>query len=221
MLITFKTMRNILAIFFLLPIITFTQTNEDFGSWTKANFNLKLNKTTFIVSKNEIRTNGNSSNINQFYSQIELDKRINKKLSTSFAYRYRLLNKKYNFINNNRFHNDLTYKEKMGDFSLYFRLRTQYNFDPIGWNDFYERTRLKLKYKFNKKSSFYIYNEFYFLMNDVRSNTNFNKNRFGVGLKHRLNSNVDLQIKYLRISDLNVENPLKMNILGIGISCDI
>jgi len=80
---------------------------------------------------------------------------------------------------------------------------------------------LKLKYKFNKKSSFYIYNEFYFLMNDLSSNTNFNKNRFGVGLKHRLNSNIDLQIKYLRISDLNVENPLIMNILGIGISCDI
>ena len=122
MLITFKTMRNIIAIFFLLPIIGFTQTNEDFGAWSKANFNLKLNKTTFIVSKNEMRTNGNSSNINQFYSQIELDKKINKKLSTSFAYRYRLLNKEYNFINNNRFHNDLTYKEKMGDFSLYFRL---------------------------------------------------------------------------------------------------
>ena len=214
-------MRNILAIYFLFPIIVFTQNNEDFGSWTKANFNYKLNKTTVIISKNEIRTNGNSSNINQFYSQIGLDKKINKKLSTSFAYRYRLLNKEYNLINNNRFQNDLTYKEKMGDFSLYFRLRTQYNFNPIGWNDFYERTRLKLKYKFNKKSSCYLYNEFYFLMNYVSNNPNFNKNRFGVGLKHNLNSNVNLQIKYLRISDLNVKNPLIMNILGIGITCDI
>ena len=58
-------------------------------------------------------------------------------------------------------------------------------------------------------------------MNDVSNNPNFNKNRFGVGLKHNLNSNVNLQIKYLRISDLNVKNPLIMNILGIGITCDI
>lgn len=221
MLITFKPMRNIVAIFFLLPFIAFTQTNEDFGTWTKANLNFKLNKRTTLTSKTELRTNDNSKNIKQFFTQITVDKKINEKISSSFSWRPRLLNEEYNYVLNNRFHNDLTYKEKMGDFSLYFRLRTQYNFDPIGWNDFYERTRLKLKYKFNKKLSCYIYNEFYFLMNDESSNVYFNKNRSGVGLKHRLSSNVDFKIEYLRISDINVENPLIMNILGIAISYDI
>jgi hypothetical protein len=214
-------MRQIIALFLLLPVIGLTQVSEDFGLWSKINLDYNLNKSTSINSKTELRTNANSSNINQLYTQISIDKKVNKKFYTSFAWRPRLLNKEYNYIFNNRFHNDLTYKEKIGDLSIYFRLRTQYNFNPIGLNDYYERTRIKLKYKFNKKISSYIYNEFYFLMNDASENSSFNKNRFGVGLKHMINSKLNLQLKYLRIRDVNVENPILVNIIGVGISIDI
>lgn len=214
-------MHKIIAIFLLFPLIGFSQINEDFGSWTKAIMSIKLNKKTTIVSKNEVRTCNNSSNINQLYTQTSINRKINKKIYTSFACRQRLLNKEYNHILNNRIHNDIVYKEKMGDLSIYFRLRTQYNFNPIDLNDYYERTRFKLKYKFNKKTSSYIYNEFYFLMNDVSENPKFNKNRFGIGLKHMLNSKLDIQLKYLRIRDINIENPTKMNVIGLGISINI
>ena len=219
--ITYDVMRQIIALFFLFPIFGLTQIYEDFGIWSKFNCEYELNKSTSVNSKTELRTNENSSNLKQLYTQFSIDKKFNKKLYTSFAWRPRLLNKEYNYIFNNRFNNDLTYKEKIGDLSIYLRFRYQYNFDPIGLNDFYERTRLKLKYKFNKKTSAFIYNEFYFLLNNKSEQSNYNKTRFGVGIKHLINSNLSLQLKYLRIKDVNIQNPLLINIIGISLSFKI
>ena len=214
-------MRNIYVIFLLIPLFGISQIPEDFGAWTKASLNFKLNEKTYLNSKTELRTIDNSQKINQIYAQFSVDRKINKTLSTSFAWRLRSLNKEYNYLVNNRIHNDLTFKKKIGDFSFYFRLRTQYNINPIGLNDLYERTRFKLKYKVNKKTSTYLYNEFYFLMNDPRQNSNFNKNRFGMGIKYKMNSNLGLNLKYLRIRDFNIENPMIINIIGLGISTDL
>lgn len=214
-------MRNICIIFLLIPLFGISQIAEDFGSWTKASLNFNLNEKTNLNSKTELRTIDNSQKINQIYAQLSVDRKINKTLTTSFAWRLRSLNKEYNYLVNNRIHNDLTFKKKIGDFSFYFRLRTQYNINPIGLNDLYERTRFKLKYKVNKKTSSYLYNEFYFLMNDPRQNSNFNKNRFGMGIKYKMNSNLGLNLKYVRMRDFNIENPMIINIIGLGVSIDL
>ena len=214
-------MRNICAIFLLIPLFGISQIPEDFGSWTKISFDFKLNKKTNFNLKTELRTVDNSQKIKQTYTQLSFDRKINKNISTSFAWRLRFLNKEYNYLLNNRFHNDLTLKDKIGDFYVYFRLRTQYNIDPIGLNEFYERTRFKLKYNINKNTSTYLYNEFYFLMNEPSENSNFNKNRFGAGLKYKINSTLDLHLKYLRIRDFNIENPMIINIIGLGVSIDL
>lgn len=221
MLITYDNMRQIIALFLLFPIVGLTQISEDFGMWSKLNFEYELNKNTYLNSKTELRTNENSSNIKQLYTQFSIDKKLNKKFYTSFAWRSRLLQKENNYIFNNRFHNDLTYKEKIGDLLIYLRFRSQYNFDPIGLNDFYERTRLKLRYKFNKKTSCFIYNEFYFLFNNRTELSNYNKTRFGVGLKQIINSNLTFELKYLRIKDVNIQNPILTNIIGLALSIKI
>ena len=71
-------MRQIIALFLLLPVIGLTQVSEDFGLWSKINLDYNLNKSTSINSKTELRTNANSSNINQLYTQISIDKKVNK-----------------------------------------------------------------------------------------------------------------------------------------------
>ena len=151
-----------IGIFLLLisPCFVFSQDmSQDFGTWTKIKSDFKINKKTSFTNKTEVRTLDNSSQISQFYTQFSLNKKLNKKLSTSFAWRLRLLNKEYSYLLANRFHNDLTFKHKISDLSFYFRLRTQINFNPNSSNEFYERTRLKLKYKINKKIAFYAYQE--------------------------------------------------------------
>lgn len=209
-----------IGIFLLLifPCFIISQDmSQDFGTWTKIKSDFKINKKTSFTNKTELRTYDNSSQISQFYTQFSLNKKLNKKITTSFAWRLRLLNKEYSYLLTNRFHNDLNFKHKISDLSLYFRLRTQINFSPYSSNELYERTRLKLKYKLNKKIAFYIYQELYFLLNPSERYF-YDKTRFGTGIQYELNKNTDLEIKYLKINDINIENPSSLNILGLKIS---
>ena len=73
------------------------------------------------------------------------------------------------------------------------------------------------KYKLNKKIAFYIYQELYFLLNPSERYF-YDKTRFGTGIQYELNKNTDLEIKYLKINDINIENPSSLNILGLKIS---
>jgi len=191
--------------------------SQDFGTWTKIKSDFKINKKTSFTNKTELRTLDNSSQISQFYTQFSFNKKLNKKLSTSFAMRLRLLNKEYSYLLANRFHNDLTFRHKISDLSLYFRLRTQINFNLNNSNEFYERTRLKLKYKINKKIAFYTYQELYFLLSPSERYF-YDKTRFGIGIQYELNKKTDLEIKYLKINDINVENPSSLNVLGATVT---
>ena len=209
-----------IGIFLLLisPCFVFSQDlSQDFGTWTKVNLDFKINKKTSFTNKTELRTLDNSSQISQFYTQFSLNKKLNKKITTSFAWRLRLLNKEYSFLLANRFHNDLNLKHKISDLSFYFRLRTQINFTSNSSNELYERTRLKLKYKINKKIAFYVYQELYFLLSSSERYF-YDKTRFGTGIQYELNKKTDLEIKYLKINDINIENPNSLNVLGLKIS---
>jgi len=208
-----------IGIFLLLisPCFVFSQDmGQDFGTWTKINSDFKINKKTSFTNKTELRTLDNSSQISQFYTQFSLNKKLNKKLSTSFAWRLRLLNKEYSYLLTNRFHNDLTFKHEISDLSFYFRLRTQINFSSNSTNEFYERTRVKLKYKINKKIAFYAYQELYFLLSPSERYF-YDKTRFGTGIQYELNKKTELEIKYLKINDINLENPSSLNILGANL----
>jgi hypothetical protein len=73
----------------------------------------------------------------------------------------------------------------------------------------------------SKKIKLYCYNEFYLLLNNSYYNSRFNKNRIGAGLIYRINKKTDLELKYIQIKEINVENPEKMNVLGAAIAIDI
>ena len=212
-------MKSIVYLLLLIsPAFVFSQEiAQDFGTWSKLKTSIKINKKTLFSNKTEIRTFDNSRQMSQFYTQFSINKKLNKKITTSFAWRFKVLNEEFSYIIANRFHNDLNFKHKFSDLSFNFRLRTQINFDRYSSNDLYERTRLKMNYKINKKIAFYIYQELYFLLSPS-DNYFFNKTRFGSGIKYELNKKTDLEIKYLKINDINVENPISLNVLGLKIS---
>ena len=212
-------MKSIVYLLLLIsPAFVFSQEiAQDFGTWYKLKTSIKINKKTLFSNKTEIRTFDNSRQMSQFYTQFSINKKLNKKITTSFAWRFKVLNEEFSYIITNRFHNDLNFKHKFSDLSFNFRLRTQINFDRYSSNDLYERTRLKMNYKINKKIAFYIYQELYFLLSPS-DNYFFNKTRFGSGIKYQLNKKTDLEIKYLKINDINVENPISLNVLGLKIS---
>ena len=212
-------MRIILISILFIPLALFSQDYyQDFGLWTKSNFNFKLSKDLTLSSKTELRTNKNTNEINQFYTQLSLKKKFNKHISNSIAYRVKSVNKEFGYITENRFHHDFTYKTKLKDLSFYSRFRTQYNIIPNGFNEFYERLRFKIKLKLNKKINIYCYDEFYFMLFHLQNDLIHNKNRMGTGIEFKLNKKLDLELKYLRIKEINTENPRIMNILGSVIS---
>ena len=190
---------------------------QDFGVWSRFNANYKVNKKINITSRVAIRTHNNSLTLNQNYYQQAVKYKFNKHFNTSFAYRLKNMNEQYGNIIKHRFHNDLTLKKKFNDLSLYLRFRTQYQVSYIENNEFYERIRIKTSYKINKKINTYVSDEFYLDVNTPL----YDKNRFTLGLEYKINKDFDVEIKYLRNLQLNVNNPDIMNVLGIGLSYDI
>ena len=206
-----------LILFIIIPIINLSQGNyQDFGTWTKINSDFKINKKTSFTNKTELRTFDNSRQINQIYSQFSFQRKLSKKLSTSFAWRLKLDNEEYSYELSNRFHNDLTYQKKYSDFKIFLRLRSQIQFYPVNLKELFERTRIKIQYEINKKTKIYLYNEQYYLMNKNTTNK-FKKNRFGTGVKYKLNNKTSLELKYLKIVDINVESPISFNVIGFKI----
>ena len=211
-------MKKIFLLVTYFPTLFFSQgVYQDFGTWIKLNSNFKIDKKTSITNKTELRTFDNSQQINQIYTQFSYDKDLNKQISTSFAWRSKFINDEFSYVNSNRFHNDITFQKKYSNIKIYFRLRSQFHIHPFKNNDWIERTRFKVKFKLSKKLSYYLYNEFYFSVNSENPNS-YTKNRIGTGLKYRLTKKTDLEVKYLKISDVNIESPISLNVIGFKIS---
>ena len=211
-------MKKIFLLVTYFPTLFFSQgVYQDFGVWIKLNSNFKIDKKTSITNKTELRTFDNSQQINQIYTQFSYDKDLNKQISTSFAWRSKFINDEFSYINSNRFHNDITFQKKYSNIKIYFRLRSQIHIHPYKNNDWIERTRFKVKYKLSKKLSYYLYNEFYFSVYSENPNS-YTKNRIGTGLKYRLSKKTDLEVKYLKISDVNIESPISLNVIGFKLS---
>lgn len=211
-------MKKIFLLVTYFPTLFFSQgVYQDFGVWIKLNSNFKIDKKTSITNKTELRTFDNSQQINHIYTQFSYDKDLNEQISTSFAWRSKFINDEFSYVNSNRFHNDITFQKKYSNINIYFRLRSQFHIHPFKNNDWIERTRFKVKFKLSKKLSYYLYNEFYFSVYSENPNS-YTKNRIGTGLKYRLSKKTDLEVKYLKISDVNIESPISLNVIGFKIS---
>jgi len=217
-------MNRFLIFIFFIPLYSVSQVNnQDFGSWLKTSFEYKLNKKISFENKTELRTFDNSTQEKQIYTQFSSKLKFNKHISTLVALRLKFVNEEYGHEMQNRIHNDLNYKQnwKIGRWNtltFYFRLRTQLNVVSNDLNELHERIRLKLKYRINNRLNSFIYDEWYLLMNNYQNNPIYTKNRLGVGFNYELNNYFSIQLKYLRITDVNVTYPQTMNVLGLGIT---
>lgn len=209
-------MIRLVAVLLFLPLVFIGQ--QDFGLWTKANFDYKFNKKFSLTSKTELRSEENARERSQFYSQLSGKYKLSKAVSFSLAYRLKSLKRVYGEELQQRWHTDLNVRLlKSEGLSVLFRTRTQLGFAFNG-NSFSERLRLKVKYKFNKKLSYFIYDEIYIAINNNENYNRFNKIRFGTGIEYKLNKSISAQIKYLRISDINTPNPSTLNVLGLAVA---
>lgn len=206
-------MRIILVttVVFLVSIVCTAQKKaEDFGIWYGSEFSYKLSKGTYLVGAISLRTADNASSVRRFHYEIGAEKKFFKELVVGLKYRNRFLFDYDGNEVNNRFILDLSNKQKFGDFGIQLRSRLQYTFGA-NRSDFDERLRLKVDYQLEENIKVYIYDEFFFRLNDNQG-TPYSGFRFGFGAKYEFNDKLALDIGYLRSSEFNTKSPEILNV---------
>ncbi len=212
-------MRKVLLLILLIPAFSIAQNNEDFGIWAGGSATYKVNKELKLDGGLQVRTHENSTRMRTVFAQFGGKYKFNKYFNAGVFWRPRVSNRLDGPQFQNRFHLDLTGRYKLNDVTFYLRNRSQMLFKP---NDvvFYDRIRLKTKVKLQKGLSAFIQDEFFIYLNNY-SGPVYDKNRFAFGMEYGISKELDINLKYLRITEVGEYNPLTMNVVSIGLEYNL
>ena len=123
------------ALFFCISSVSFAQTNTDFETWSSINLEIKLHKKLNLELEEQLRLKENSSETDQYFTQIGFSYQLPKNFEIGGGLRYAKKNdntgKKQGYESFFRYHIDLAYKHKQKRFDFKHRLRFQ-NKNEIG-----------------------------------------------------------------------------------------
>lgn len=204
-----------------MPIALIAQFgNQDFGTWSSVSVNKEVADDLKVDADFQVRTDDNSTRLNQYFLDLGVKYKVNKYFRTGISWRPRMTNNWSGYKLENRLYLDLTGKLKLNDISLYLRSRTQTTSNRNAENPNYQRIRFKAVIKLDKGLKAFVQDEFFFHLNGTGT-SNYKKNRFGLGYSIAINDYVDMNIKYLRITEVNQAYPLRMNVIALGLSYSI
>ncbi|PIP53722.1 MAG: hypothetical protein COX07_09185 [Bacteroidetes bacterium CG23_combo_of_CG06-09_8_20_14_all_32_9] len=205
----------------LFQISVFAQVN-DAGCWMSVSGEKKINPVFSASLSEEIRLNENISEAGTIFSDVEFSYKLNKLIKISVNYRFTNKRRPDNsYDSRNRFYVDVNIKKKFSPVTILFRSRiqtqyTDYNSSPEGQvPKNYFREKLTLKYDNNKKIIPYFSYEFYYSLNNVNSNTIDNTRKY-FGFEYAINRKHSFNFFYLIQSRLNVSNPQRDFVTGVG-----
>lgn len=194
--------------------------NQDFGIWGGVSVNKEVADDLKVDADFQVRTDDNSTRLNQFFLDLGTQYKVNKFFRTGISWRSRMTNNWSGYRLGNRLYFDLTGKLKLNDISLYMRSRIQTTSNRNKENPTYERIRFKVKIKIEKGLKAFVQDEFFFHLNGVGT-SNYKKNRFGLGFEYTISDYLKMNLKYLRITEVNQAYPLRMNVIALGLSYSI
>lgn len=202
--------------------------NRDFETWTGINLAIKLNEKFRLGIEEQLRLKNNSSETDQFFTQLNLRYAFLNKLTLGLGGRYGRDNdtngKKQGYRTFFRYHLDLGYKQSLNRFSIKYRLRYQHKIrHGLQSSDkkiFHNTTRLKTSlsynirgWKFDPKISSEIFNGF---ITDEKNG--FYKYRVSIGTDAKIGQKGRIDVFY------RLEKPLRnfevqtTKILGVNYS---
>ena len=204
-----------------MPTVFFAQFgNQDFGTWGGLSVNKEVADDLKIDADFQVRTDDNSTRLNQFFFDLGAKYKVNKYLRTGISWRSKMKNNWSGYELENRLYFDLTGKLKLNDISLYLRSRTQTTSNRNFENPAYQRILFKFKAKLDKGLKAFLQDEFFFHLNGTGT-SNYKKNRFGLGFEYEISDYLQMSLKYLRITEVNQAYPLRMNVIALGLSYSI
>ena len=210
-----------LSILIFVPTVFFAQFgNQDFGTWSGFSVNKEVADDLKVDADIQIRADDNSTRINQFFLDLGANYKVNEYFRAGIFLRPRMTNNWSGYNFENRLYFDLTGKLKLNDINLYLRSRIQTTSNRNAENPTYERIQFKVKIKLDKGLKAFVQDEFFFHLNGTGT-SNYKKNRFGLGFEYAINDYLQINLKYLRITEVNQAYPLRMNVIALGLSYSI
>ncbi len=214
---------SILALFTVGP--GHAQEVRDLESWTTIGLEYEPHKKWSMGLEGQLRLDNNSSEIDEYFGQLEAEYMLFRGLGLGGGIRYIRENDNegnvQGYENHFRFHLDAKYKHKIKDFSLGYRLRYQ-NRNELGLStddgDFtVQRVRLRgsLGYnikgwKLDPKFSAELFNRF------QNGGTNgFDKYRLTLGTEYKMRQFGKLGLFYRMEKDIDTDLPKTSHIIGL------
>ena len=219
--------KQILLFLLLIAFTTgFSQTSDtkNLESWSAINLKYKLNKKWSFDLEEQLRLKENISEISNYFTELNTTYSVSKKFKLGAGVRY--IKKNDNIGNTQgyknyfRFHLDASYKHKINDFKLKYRLRYQ-NKNKLGVDD-YDNQHIRFKtalgynfknWKLDPKFSAEIFNHI-----EKGEENGFDKYRLTLGTKYKFKNMGSIDLFYRIEKELNKTIPKTTNIIGLKYS---
>lgn len=209
----------------------FAPSYEDAGMWNTFSADYALTKKTSAVFTQELRLNENYSRLNLLYTNIGLERNINKHIKTALVYRFiNKLNDENYFDFRHRLMWDITAKQKIKRFTFAYRHRLQVEYRNIYTSEtgfvpeWYSRHKVDIAYQLNKKLSPYFSAETRYQLFDPRrviSQDQWHRIRLQAGFDYKLNKFSKVGMYYLVQRVFNVANIENIYITGLEYSISL
>lgn len=227
-------MKKIVLLFFIafgFSSVAFSQVTNDAGMWTTFSVKKKFKNDVAIFLTEEFRLRENFTRTNLFYTDLGVEVSPLNFLKVSVAYRMiekHLIDKTFSY--RHRLMLNITFKQKIGNFSLSYRQRLQsevrnvYSSQAGSVPEWYSRNKFELKYDLDKPISPYIGVEYRYQINDPRnieSNGLWHRSRYFIGLDYKRNDKNSFGLFYLIQNEYNVSAPQNLYIVGLEYSLSL
>lgn len=220
-----KYSRLTALVLFIAVISTgFSQTTKDFETWSSIGIAYKLTEKWDFGLEEQLRLKNNSSEVDQFFTHLNINYEAFDNFELGGGLRYIKVNDNKGNIqgyeDHFRFHLDVSYKHKINNFSLKYRLRYQ-NKNELGVsasNGDYANQHIRFKtsigydikkWKLDPTFSVELFNHF-----EEGKKNDFDKYRLTLKTAYKIKKIGKLDLFYRMEKELNVLQPKTIDIIG-------
>ncbi len=217
------TLLFLLTSFSVLPLFSQeTKVVRDLNLWTGIELEKSIGKKWTFSVQEEIRFKQDITKINNFFTQASIDYRISKNFSLGGNYRYtRNQGSDGTYENRSRYSADLKYRENLGEFSIYYRLRYQKEIESMDIfsntlpYEKYVRNKLEARYNGLRKLTPYCSAEL-FQLHLLNEFPEFNQLRLSAGLIYEPGKNGKTDLGYMIDRELSNYLPYTIFIIKLN-----
>jgi hypothetical protein len=211
----------LIGVLFVKTSYAQTDDTSDLKSWNTIGIEYKLNKKWSFELEEQLRLDENISEISEYFTQLSAEYTLMKNLKIGGGLRFVRENDNEGNIqgyeNHLRFNLDASYKHKLNNLSIKYRLRYQ-NKNDLSVDDYAnQHLRFKTgieynikKWKLDPQFSAEIFNHF-----EKGKENGFDKYRLTLGTDYKFKNMGTLGVFYRMEKELNETIPKTTNIIGL------